>query len=92
MAAYRRAVAIKPDFPEAHYNLGNALVKLAKTDEAVATYRRAIAIKPDYADAHDALATALKDANKLDRPPTACGMPSPSMRTLPIGITIWASC
>ena len=30
IAAYRRAVAIKPDFPEAHYNLGNALVALGQ--------------------------------------------------------------
>ena len=52
IAEYRRAIAIKPDFAEAHINLGIALKTQGKHDEAIAEYRRAVAIKPDYAEAH----------------------------------------
>ena len=43
IASYRRALAIKPDYAKAHYNLGNALKDLGRTDEAVACYERAVA-------------------------------------------------
>ena len=46
MAQYQRALALKPDFAEAHNNLGNALQEQGKADEAVAHYRRALALKP----------------------------------------------
>ena len=59
MASYRKALAIKPDYAEAHSNLGNALRDLGKLDEAVASYGQALAIKPDYADAHNNLGVVL---------------------------------
>src|SRR4051794_608072 len=37
-----RALSLKPDFPEAHFNLGTALVSRGKLDEAIAHFRRAI--------------------------------------------------
>ena len=43
---------LKPDYAEAHSNLGVALQDQGKLDEAVACYRRALELKPDYADAH----------------------------------------
>ena len=49
VACYRRALELKPDFAEAHNNLGNALKDQGKLDEAVACYRRALELKPDYA-------------------------------------------
>ena len=49
IACYRRALELKPDYAEAHYNLGNALKDQGKPDEAVACYRRALELKPDYA-------------------------------------------
>ena len=41
VACYRRALELKPDYAEAHSNLGNALKDQGKLDEAVACYRRA---------------------------------------------------
>ena len=66
VACYRRALELKPDYAEAHNNLGNALKDQGKLDEAVACYRRALELKPDYAEAHNNLGIALKDQGKLD--------------------------
>jgi protein O-GlcNAc transferase len=49
VACYRRALELKPDYAEAHNNLGNALKDQGKLDEAVACYRRALELKPDFA-------------------------------------------
>ena len=66
VACYRRALELKPDYAEAHNNLGIALKDQGKLDEAVACYRRALELKPDYAEAHNNLGIALKDQGKLD--------------------------
>ena len=66
VACYRRALELKPDYAEAHNNLGNALQDQGKLDEAVACYRRALELKPDYAEAYNNLGNALRDQGKLD--------------------------
>ncbi|HKM54151.1 MAG TPA: tetratricopeptide repeat protein, partial [Isosphaeraceae bacterium] len=55
VACYRRALQLKPDYAEAHSNLGNALKDQGKLNEAVACYRRALELKPDYAWVHSNL-------------------------------------
>jgi predicted TPR repeat methyltransferase len=66
VASYNRAIAIKPDYAEAHSNLGNTLKELGRLEDAVASYNRAIAIKPDYAEAHSNLGTTLKALGRLE--------------------------
>ena len=61
-----KALAIMPDYAEARYNLGNALKKLNRLEESVASYAEALAIKPDYAEALNNLGLALKGLNKLE--------------------------
>jgi tetratricopeptide (TPR) repeat protein len=51
VASYDRAIALKPDYAEAHCTRGTALVELKRPEEAVASYDSAIALKPDYAEA-----------------------------------------
>ena len=50
-----QAVAIAPDYIDAHNNLGNAFKDLGELDEAVVSYHKALAIKPDYPEAHSNL-------------------------------------
>ena len=66
VACYRRAVELKPDFAEAHNNLGNALKDQGEFDEAIAGCRRALELKPDYAEAHNNLGVAFQGQGKLD--------------------------
>jgi len=50
---YEKALAIKPDYAEAHYNLGFSHHRLGQLDAAVRSYKKVVAIKPDYAKAHN---------------------------------------
>jgi tetratricopeptide (TPR) repeat protein len=66
VVCYNKALAIKSDLAEAHYNLGTTLQALGKLDEAVASYNKALAINPDYSEAHSNLGLALKDLGQLN--------------------------
>jgi Tfp pilus assembly protein PilF len=65
-ARFRWALAIKPDFAQAHNNLGNSLRDRGRLEEAERSYRRALKIKPDYAEAHNNLGTALNGLGRLE--------------------------
>ena len=49
---YEKALSIKPNYAEAHYNLGFTLQRLGQLDAAVRSYKKVVAIKPEYAEAH----------------------------------------
>ncbi|MFM9980418.1 MAG: tetratricopeptide repeat protein, partial [Burkholderiales bacterium] len=46
-----RAIAVRANVPEAHYNRANALQDLGRKPEALAGYDRAVALAPNFADA-----------------------------------------
>ena len=57
---YRTAVvAILPQSPGAHLNLGVALTDLGRLDEAIAEYREALRLDKDFAVGHNNLGVAL---------------------------------
>jgi predicted O-linked N-acetylglucosamine transferase (SPINDLY family) len=58
-ARYREAIAAAPSYPRAHINLGNALHKLGRLEDAAASHRAALDFDPDYAGAHFNLGTVL---------------------------------
>jgi tetratricopeptide (TPR) repeat protein len=66
VASFNKALAIKPDYAKAHYNLGNALRKLGKLDEAVASYCKALAISPGYDKARCNLGNTFQELGRLD--------------------------
>ena len=80
---FRQAIHIKPDYAEAHYNLGAVLKERGKLEEAIAAYREAIRIKPDFAVAYSNLGVALKEQGKLDE--AVAAYRSTSNRTMPSG-------
>jgi tetratricopeptide (TPR) repeat protein len=51
---YRKAVELYPEFVVAHYNLGIALGRLNKNQEAEVSLSEAINLKPDFAAAYTA--------------------------------------
>ena len=61
VAQYQQALALKPDFAEAHNNLGIALRDQGKLDEAVAQYRRALALNSRYGETYGNLGLALME-------------------------------
>ena len=42
--AYKKAVTIKPDYPEAYNNMGNAFQEQGKLDAAIEAYKKAVTI------------------------------------------------
>jgi protein O-mannosyl-transferase len=56
-----------PDSWLTHQNLAVELVRLGRTDEAIAEYKRALAIKPDYALADANLAIEYRRAGKYQQ-------------------------
>jgi predicted O-linked N-acetylglucosamine transferase (SPINDLY family) len=62
----RRAIVLKPDWPVAHYHLGNLLQMRELLDLAIESYQRAIALKPDYLQACNNLGIALKEMDRID--------------------------
>ncbi|KKK57617.1 hypothetical protein LCGC14_3052690, partial [marine sediment metagenome] len=45
---YKKALKIKGDFAEAHYNLGTALFKKGKFGKAVRSWSEALRLKPNW--------------------------------------------
>jgi hypothetical protein len=66
LAAYERAIALKPDFVEALNNRGNILAGLKRHDEALASFDRALVLRPDFAEAHNNRGVTLYELRRFD--------------------------
>ncbi|MEO7649721.1 MAG: tetratricopeptide repeat protein, partial [Bryobacteraceae bacterium] len=66
IAFSRQWIETNPGNVNAHYNLGFALAKQGRPEEAAAEYNEALRIRPDYAFAHCNLANALSALGRLD--------------------------
>lgn len=67
-----QAVAVRPAFPEAHYNRGHALAAAGRGEEAIAAYRQAIAQRPAFPEALNNLGGLLRDRRQLAEAIDAC--------------------
>ena len=63
--AIGKAIAVRADVAEAHYNLGNALVSLDRPLDALASFDRAIALNPGDAQYQLERGNALKELGRL---------------------------
>ena len=66
VASYRQALALQPDYSEAHNNLGNVLRDRGALNEAIAEYQHAVRLKPDFAKAHNNLGLALASRGEFE--------------------------
>ena len=68
--AYKKAISIKPDYAEAHNNMGTTLNVQGKLQEALDAYSRAISLNPNSMDAYNNMGVTLKEQGKLMRQKT----------------------
>jgi Tfp pilus assembly protein PilF/mono/diheme cytochrome c family protein len=64
-AAYARALAINPDFPDAHVNLGALLFSRGRTGEALPHFERAVALRPNSAVIHTDYSSVLAASGRF---------------------------
>jgi len=64
--SYDKAIAIKPDYAKAYYNLGGAHHELRQYDDSVKSYEKSLEIDPNYAEAHNNLGNVLRDSGALE--------------------------
>jgi Flp pilus assembly protein TadD len=64
VGALEGALRLKPDYPEACYNLGNVLRELGRRDEAIERFRQAVSQRPCYAEALNNLGLALSESGR----------------------------
>ncbi len=65
VTALHRVLALAPTLPEAHVNMGFALLGLKRNREAVAFFDSATALRPDQANAYYGLALAWEASGDL---------------------------
>lgn len=66
LSAWADTVAERPENPRARNNLGLALARAGRPEEALAQYRAAIALQPNHVFAHDNLGTLLLERGRPD--------------------------
>ena len=64
--SFKKAIALKPDYIEAYYNLGAAFQRIHKLDDATECYEKAITLKHSYPEAHNNLGIIMLERNQLD--------------------------
>lgn len=66
ISEFRQVLRQRPDFAEAHCNLGAVLFDLAAFEECERCYREALRLKPAFAEAHNNLGGLLLKLRRLD--------------------------
>jgi tetratricopeptide (TPR) repeat protein len=64
--AYKRALTLRPNFVQAHNNLGVEFANKGRYDDAIAEYKEALALRPDFAEAHLNLGVSFDEKGQFD--------------------------
>src|SRR5262249_15959319 len=68
---FRVVLAVAPNSPDAHYNLGRCDLRLNRQEEALAGFRTVIKLKPAFAEAYNNLGGALAGLGSGDEASTS---------------------
>ena len=68
----RRAIALAPDYVEAHYNLALLLQQGKRAEEAVAAYRESLRLAPEHKRALNNLSDLLVELDRVDEAIACC--------------------
>jgi tetratricopeptide (TPR) repeat protein len=71
LAYYEEAIKVKPEFPEAEFQMGNVLASLGRLGHAESAFRRAIKQRKDWALPYSALGILLARTNRDTEAETA---------------------
>ena len=63
--AYNKCISLRPDFSDAHFNIGIALNNYGKSNEAIEAFNKAISYNPNHAEAYNNLGNVLQDKGSL---------------------------
>lgn len=66
VAACREAIAIRPHFAEAHFNLAKALKESGQLEASAGSYRRALTCRAQWPEAYNNLGNVLQELGRLD--------------------------
>src|SRR5215469_9523510 len=72
LPALGMAVQCAPEDAAAHLNLGNALGRLGRFEEAAASYRRALKVDPEFAEAHSNLGELCLERGQAEEALRSC--------------------
>ncbi|MGB3496175.1 MAG: tetratricopeptide repeat protein [Elainellaceae cyanobacterium] len=65
IAHYQQAIALRPNYADAYYNLGNALRAMDQHQEAIAAYGKAIDLNPQASENYNNLGLVLHDVRHM---------------------------
>lgn len=66
LSSYDKAILLRPNYADAHFNRAIALAELDRLNESLASYDKTILLNPDYADAHFNRAITLVELDRLE--------------------------
>ncbi len=72
LPALEAAVRCLPEDPVAHLNVGNALGRRGRLEEAAASFGRALALQPEFAEAHNNLGDLQLELARFDEAAASC--------------------
>ena len=72
LPALETAVRCLPEDPVAHLNVGNALGRRGRLEEAAASFGRALGLQPEFAEAHNNLGDLQLERARFDEAAASC--------------------
>jgi predicted O-linked N-acetylglucosamine transferase (SPINDLY family) len=65
MAELEQALKLRPDFPQAYFNIAAIRMEQGRVEEAIPVFRKALELKPDYHQAMTSMANCYRRLGKL---------------------------